>query len=218
MDRAQRAAVHAALGDDRRLTIVDALELSDMTVAELGALVDMNDSLLAHHLGVLADAGVIERRVSEGDHRRRYVTLDRSVLLFRNPVPRVSARRIAFVCTHNSARSQFASALWEQTSGAESPSAGTEPAEQVHPMATKAARTWELDLSTRTPGGYDLLPSDLDLVVTVCDRARETELPPAAEYLHWSIPDPVPAGTEGAFHDAFSSIATRLDRLAGTSS
>ena len=77
MDRAKRARVHWALGDASRLAIVDLLAGSDLAVNELGAALDMPGNLLAHHLNVLEDAAVIERRMSEGDGRRRYVTLHR---------------------------------------------------------------------------------------------------------------------------------------------
>ena len=55
------------------------------------------------------------------------------------------------------------------------------------------------------------LPS---LVVTVCDRAHE-ELAPDPSWLHWSIPDPVPAGTKAAFDRALSQLRERITAVIG---
>jgi len=53
---------------------------------------------------------------------------------------------------------------------------------------------------------------DGDLVITVCDLAHE-ELAEAAA-VHWSIPDPVPAGDPGGFDAALAQLADRVGRLA----
>jgi len=207
---------HAALGDPRRLLIVDYLTTGDHTVAELAELVEMPGNLLAHHLDVLADAGLITRRVSEGDHRLKYVTLDFASLPSMS-IPRSNLDgTVAFVCTHNSARSQFAAALWREVSGGEPSSAGTQPADRVHPKATRAATEFGVDIGHGTPSGYDSLPDDLDLVISVCDRARESGVPQAAATFHWSVPDPVPVGTLSAFRSSFGEIARRIEHLVTT--
>jgi len=56
-----RARVHAALGEPTRLAIVDALALGDASPGELGTALDLPTNLLAHHLGVLHGAGIVER-------------------------------------------------------------------------------------------------------------------------------------------------------------
>ena len=114
MQSAERARAHAALGDEHRLAIVDALAAGDRTVAELGAIAGIPGNLLAHHLDVLDEAGLVERRVSAGDRRRRYVTLRWDRLPHLPEAAPVPSGRVAFVCTHNSARSPFAAAAWEQ--------------------------------------------------------------------------------------------------------
>ena len=75
MNRAARARVHAALGDEHRLQIVDELYFADRTPRELGESLALPSNLLAHHLNVLEDAGLIGRVRSDGDRRRRYVKL-----------------------------------------------------------------------------------------------------------------------------------------------
>jgi len=214
MDLDARAKGHAALGDRRRLSIVDQLALGDLTVSELSKTLQMEGNLLAHHLEVLEQADLITRRVSEGDHRRRYVSLRWQSLPAPIDLSPLSTKRASFVCTHNSARSQFAAALWRQMNDAEAWSAGTQPADQVHPRAVKVAARFGLDLSHATPTGYESLPDEPDLIISVCDRARESGVPDAAESHHWSIADPVPVGTLKAFRSAFEEIATRIERLA----
>src|SRR5918996_2361968 len=72
---ATRAGVHAALGEPSRLAIVDRLALGDVSPGELAETSGMPTNLLAHHLRVLEQAGVVRRVRSEGDHRRVYVQL-----------------------------------------------------------------------------------------------------------------------------------------------
>jgi len=215
MSLPERAARHAALGDARRLQIVDHLAMGDRTVAELADLVEMPSNLLAHHLDVLDGAGLIVRCVSEGDHRLRYVTLNRSHLPSPPPSPSTAGRRVAFVCTHNSARSQFAAAIWQEATGGAPATAGTHPAERIHPKAVQVAAEYGFDIGSQVPSGYDTLPRDLDLVISVCDRARESGVPESAMTLHWSVTDPVPVGTLTAFRSSFEQIARRVEHLAG---
>lgn len=206
-----RARVYAALGEPVRLAIVDELRRTDRSPTELGVRLGVPGNLLAHHLDVLEDVGLIERFVSSGDRRRRYVRLVER----RDETDGVSAgdmpTTVLFVCTHNSARSQLAAAAWNRRVGAEATSAGTHPAAAVHPGAVDAARRAGLDLADARPRQLDDVgPSDL--VVTVCDRAHE-ELEPDPTWLHWSIPDPVVAGTAAAFDRALTDIDTRIRTL-----
>ena len=218
MEPAERALVHAALGDPARLRIVDALVLSDRTFQELAAAAGLRGNAAAHHLDVLETAGLIERRASEGDHRRRYIGLRRETLEeLGAPTSNQPQRRpqvVLFVCTHNSARSQFAAALWKARTGGNAESAGTMPAERVHPRAVRAASSLGIDLTGAVPQGYDAITTEPDLVVSVCDRAREAGIPFQAPSLHWSVPDPVLIGTMGAFRSAFTDVAKRVDGLA----
>jgi protein-tyrosine-phosphatase len=213
MSLSDRARRHAALGDDKRLAIVDHLLVSDRTVAELGALCELNGNLLAHHLAVLEDAGLIERHTSEGDRRRRYVTLETDSLR-EGEIPVMTLGDVVFVCTRNSARSQFAAALWTEATGSPAASAGSHPATCVNPKAIQVASEFGVDLSGRKTRGYDELSPQIDLVVSVCDRANETGLPDSAKHLHWSVPDPVAAGKLESFRYAFGDIERRVARLA----
>nr|BFE76149.1 hypothetical protein GCM10020092_094500 [Actinoplanes digitatis] len=82
-----RARIHAALGDPARLAIVDALTLGDASPSEIGHGLGMPTNLVAHHLKVLQDAGLIVRTRSEGDRRRTYLRLQPDVLALLAPPP-----------------------------------------------------------------------------------------------------------------------------------
>lgn len=214
MDRQTLAARFAALGDEHRLAMIEALRDSDLTPSELGDLTGLPSNLAAHHLGILQGAGLVTRSRSEGDGRRKYVTLvDDEFIELLGPTSSLDGS-VAFVCTHNSARSQFAAARFTQLTGRSASSAGTHPADKVHPGAVKAAQRFGLDLSDRRPAGYQSLEG-ADLVISVCDRALEYGLPPHSRHLHWSIPDPSPVGGAAAFRSAFDLIDRRLTRLVG---
>jgi protein-tyrosine-phosphatase/DNA-binding transcriptional ArsR family regulator len=209
-----RAQVHAALGDPARLSIVDQLALGDASPGELGQALGLATNLLAHHVKVLQKAGVIERGRSEGDQRRTYLRLIPGVLASLLPGALVRAPRVVFVCTHNSARSQLAAALWASKSAVPAASAGTQPAARLHPRALTVARSHGLVLDDARPAFLgDVLRPD-DLVVAVCDNAHEQLGGHVGERLHWSVPDPVRVDTDDAFDEAFLDIAGRIDRLA----
>lgn len=210
-----RARLHAALGDPARLAVVDTLTLGDASPGELGTALNMPTNLVAHHLKVLQDAGLVARARSEGDRRRTYLRLiPEALAAIASPrVPEAPAR-VVFVCTHNSARSQLAAALWIWRSHIPAASAGTEPADRVHPRAIRVARRHGLHVDpNRTAQVADVLRRG-DLVVAVCDNAYE-HLPAAARpRLHWSVPDPAPADTDAAFEAAYADLAARIKRLA----
>lgn len=205
----ERAARHAALGDVARLAIVDELSVSDRSPLELRRRLGMASNLLAHHLDVLERVGLIERSRSSGDGRRRYVHLLSAGLDGLAPGRPVRHGPALFVCTGNSARSQLAAVLWRQATREPAISAGTHPAERVHPGAVAAARRAGLDLGSATPQALDDVDERPALVVTVCDRAHE-ELDPVDDWLHWSVPDPVPVGTTAAFDATLGELRDRI--------
>jgi protein-tyrosine-phosphatase/DNA-binding transcriptional ArsR family regulator len=202
-----RAARHAALGDPARLAIVDELSVSDRAPVELRRLLGMESNLLAHHLDVLERVALIERSRSSGDGRRRYVHLLHAALDGLSPSRHFPPGAALFVCSANSARSQLAAALWHQATGAPATSAGTHPATRIHPGAVAAARAG-LDLEG-TPHDLADVATLPPLVITVCDQAHE-ELDPDDTWLHWSVPDPVPAGTKAAFDSAVVELRDRI--------
>jgi arsenate reductase len=111
-------------------------------------------------------------------------------------------KRVLVLCTGNSCRSQMAEGWINQLLGDawEARSAGTAPAPRVHPLAVRAMAEAGVDVSSAVPesvGRY--LAEPWDLVVTVCDSARETcpAFPRPVPKLHVSFLDPAAAeGTD----------------------
>jgi len=125
-------------------------------------------------------------------------------------------RRVLILCTGNSCRSQMAQGWVNDELGEtwEARSAGTKPAEAVHPVAVKAMEEVGIDISTRVPELVNVyLDKPWDLVVTVCDSARETcpVFPRAVETLHISFPDP--AGAEGTDEEIMAVFRTVRDAI-----
>jgi ArsR family transcriptional regulator, arsenate/arsenite/antimonite-responsive transcriptional repressor / arsenate reductase (thioredoxin) len=208
----RRAALHAALADVARLQITDTLQAGDASPSELAAMLAMPSNLLAHHLHVLEEAGIITRHRSEGDHRRTYLQLVPGVLDSLAPPTARAAPRVLFVCTANSARSHLAAALWRRASTVPAVSAGTHPAAAIDPGAIAAAQRHRLPLPRLRPRHIGDVRRRGDLVITVCDLAHEELAEPPT--VHWSIPDPVPAGDPGSFDAALAQLADRVGRLA----
>jgi ArsR family transcriptional regulator, arsenate/arsenite/antimonite-responsive transcriptional repressor / arsenate reductase (thioredoxin) len=207
----RRARVHAALADPARLAVVDRLLVSDASPGELAQFLAIPTNLMAHHLGVLEDAGVIVKSRSEGDRRRSYLRLVPDAFAGLLQPRLLRAPRVVFVCTHNSARSQLAAALLAERATVRTASGGTEPAAKVHPRAVRVGRRHGLSLGRVRPVHLDQVVRPGDLVISVCDQAHERVGNPTA--MHWSVPDPARIDTDEAFERAFHDIAGRVDRL-----
>jgi len=90
--------------------------------------------------------------------------------------------------------------------------AGTHPAAAIDPGAIAAAGRHRLPLPRLRPRHISEVRREGDLVVTVCDLAHE-ELGETLT-LHWSVPDPVPAGDPASFDAALAELSHRVQRLA----
>jgi arsenate reductase (thioredoxin) len=124
-------------------------------------------------------------------------------------------RRVLFLCTHNSARSQMAEGLLRDIAGDrfEVFSAGTE-ATRVRPEAISVMAEMGVDISAQKSETLDrYLGESLDLVVTVCDDANEScpVFPGARERLHWSFPDPSKAA--GGYDERLLAFRNVRDRI-----
>lgn len=209
-----RAAQYAALGDPHRLAIVDALTTGDHTPTQLAELTALPSNLLAFHLRVLADAQLIRRIKSEGDKRRRYVTLHDRAPQTGQPV--LNARTsILFVCTHNQARSQFAAALWRRHTGMPALSAGVKPAAAPDKKAVAVALTFGLDAADWHTAGYGDVTTTPEVVISVCDRAYEAGVPFTAATHHWSVADPA-GQPRTQYENTMRHLDRRISRLLAT--
>jgi len=210
--RDDRAAAFAALGDPTRLSIADLLTDSDLTPGEIVDRTGHSSPLIAHHLDVLEAAGIVWRTPSEADRRKRFVVLRsewRGVL-----APVSTPRDVVFVCTHNSARSQMAAAIWRDRVGGRASSAGTAPATRIHPSAVRVAKRRGLDLASSVPTLFTPDHAPHATVITVCDRAHDDLVGESTNRLHWSIPDPVRTGGDGGFERAFQMLEDRISGVA----
>jgi arsenate reductase len=126
-------------------------------------------------------------------------------------------QRVLFLCTGNSCRSQMAEGLLRTLGGDrfEVSSAGTEPADRVHPLAIETMRERGIDISHQRPKTLATFDGQqFDLLVTTCDEANEScsFYPGAKRRLHRSIPDPAKAtGTDNEIRRAFRKAADMLE-------
>ena len=125
-------------------------------------------------------------------------------------------RRVLFLCTGNSARSQIAEALLQQQSDGtiDAASAGSNP-KPLHANAVRVMKRRGVDISANRAKHLDEFASQrFDVVITLCDRVREVcpEFPGHPDQAHWSIPDPALEGpTVHASYPAFERTASDLE-------
>jgi len=225
-----------------RWQLLQELVRSDRSVAELTSLVGEPQSLVSYHLRLLREGGLVTARQSSADRRDSYYAVDLSACrdglqgtgtalhpalgIANEPAacPRrsgsVRRRRVLFLCTGNSARSQIAEALLEQMSErtVEAASAGSHP-KPLHPNAVRVLATRGIDISANRTKHLDEFTSQrFDEVITLCDRVREVcpQFPSHPELVHWSIPDPALEGsTNRASYRAFERTADELEERIG---
>jgi len=103
-------------------------------------------------------------------------------------------KKVLFVCTHNSSRSQIGEGLLRALYGDryETYSAGTKPT-RVNPYAIRVMKEIDIDISSQSSKSVDeFCAKKFDYFVTVCDHAKETcpVFPGARKYLHQDFEDP----------------------------
>jgi protein-tyrosine-phosphatase len=211
-------------------------------VGELVAVVGERQNLVSYHLGLLRRAGFVSERRSSCDSRDVYYSLNlgrlRSgldqALSSLHPTLRIPPlevrpamveghrqRRLLFVCTGNSARSQLAEAIARELArgSVEVLSAGPQPT-VVHPVALTVLKELGLPAAGLRSKSIEEIRGRLDFVVTLCDVARE-DCPPFAggpELVHWSLPDPVRPGASSrdllaVFRRTASELRLRITLL-----
>lgn len=214
------------IADETRWRLVTALRRGDYQVGELTARLGLPQNLVSYHLSALRQGGLVQVHRSDADGRVIYYGLDLAALKAiyaelggllqvpdaRDP-PSLAPRTVVFLCTANSARSQMAEAWLRHLSGGRltARSAGTSP-RPIHALTRQMMGEAGIDLGDQAAKGlealHDLRP---DLIITVCDIAREacahwgSEVP----QLHWSIADPAAAPTAEQ-PDAFRTVRDTL--------
>jgi arsenate reductase len=135
-------------------------------------------------------------------------------------------KKILFLCTGNSCRSQMAEAIVnaELSDQWEAVSAGTAPAGYVHPAALQVLNEIGIEHHGKSKSVEDFRSQDFDLVVTVCDDAAEN-CPVwlgAGKKVHMGFADPAKAkGTEeqilAVFREVRDDMREKVTKLLGES-
>lgn len=125
-------------------------------------------------------------------------------------------KRVLFLCTANSARSQMAEGLVDHFLGEEwvAYSGGTDPAASVHPLAVEAMLEQRIDISSHQPKSVDEYHgATFDLVVTLCDdAARDCPLwVQQGHVIHMGLPDP--AQVTGSQHERLAAFREIRDAI-----
>jgi arsenate reductase len=121
-----------------------------------------------------------------------------------------------FVCLHNAGRSQISQALFERAAHGRhtAASAGTTPAERVHPEVVSVMRELGIDLADRRPQRLSTeLAVPADVVVTM-GCGDECPYIPGKRYLDWDLPDPKGRSVDDV-RATRDEIARRVDQLVG---
>ncbi len=100
--------------------------------------------------------------------------------------------RVLFVCLHNAGRSQMSAALFDRASKGrhEALSAGTTPAERVHPEVVEVMRELGIDLADRAPRRLTRDLAEVADVVVTMGCGDECPYIPGKRYIDWDLPDP----------------------------
>jgi arsenate reductase len=128
----------------------------------------------------------------------------------------MTIKRVLFLCTGNSARSQMAEALLRHLGGNdfEVKSAGTQPQSEVNPFAFEALKEKGIPIDGLYPKLVnDFVNEKFDLVVTVCDGAKQScpHFPGAKQMEHWSLEDP--AAFEGTYNEILLIFRETRDEI-----
>lgn len=221
-----------------RWAVVRELARSDYRVQELVERLRLPQNLVSYHLRKLREGHLVMERRSSADEREVYYRLDLeqfqgcylaagslihpavTALMENAPMQEQPSHqptlRVLFLCTENSARSQVAEALLRHVSHGkvEAYSAGSQPAEQIHPLARRIMEQMGVDMRQAVPKHVQVFEGQVfDAIVTVCDRVVEScpTFPDDPERVHWSFLDPASVqGTEAEQLHAFEQTALQL--------
>ena len=100
--------------------------------------------------------------------------------------------RVLFVCVHNAGRSQMAEALFSAAAKGrhEARSAGTAPAERVHPEVVASMRELGFELESRVPRALDQTDAEWADVVVAMGCGDACPYIPGKRYVDWELDDP----------------------------
>jgi arsenate reductase len=123
---------------------------------------------------------------------------------------------VLFVCLQNAGRSQMSQALFERAAHGRhvALSAGTTPADQVHPEVVEVMRELGVDLADRTPQPLTRELASLADVVVTMGCGDECPYIPGKRYIDWELPDPHgrPVDEVRAIRDRIAELVAELAR------
>jgi arsenate reductase len=121
---------------------------------------------------------------------------------------------VLFLCVHNAGRSQMAAGWLMALAGddVEVRSAGTQPVDQVNPVAVEAMREVGIDITTATPKALTLDAVEASDVVISMGCGDACPILPATRYLDWPLDDPAGQGIE-AVRPIRDEIKRRVEHL-----
>ncbi|MCI0329544.1 MAG: arsenate reductase ArsC [candidate division Zixibacteria bacterium] len=131
----------------------------------------------------------------------------------------VTKKRILFLCTGNSCRSQMAEGFARQyaPAGYTAASAGLGPKGYLHPRAVIVMQEVGIDIRNQSSKPFDFSHAkDYDLVVTLCGDAEERcpALPAGVSRTHWPLPDPAKAtGSTEEVMETFRRVRDEIGEL-----
>jgi len=232
------------LAHDLRWKIVALLARGDYNGQDFMRLLGQPQNLVSYHLRKLHEQRLVHEHRSTADERSIYYSLDLDTVrtlyqtagealhpalgILDAPTlpdeahPGETPKRALFLCTENSARSQMAEALLRHLSSGhvEVFSAGSQPT-HVHPLALQVLQ--EQGVATeglRSKSLNEFAGQSFDVIVTVCDRVREScpTFPGDPDCIHWSFADPAAMGgsleeRHHAFEQTSLQLTTRLRYL-----
>ena len=234
---AQPPDVLKLVAHEVRWKLLQHLSQSDYRVGDLVERLQLPQNLVSYHLKQLRQGHLVTERRSSADERAIFYSLDLKQLqdlyltagemlhpgviadVFALPFHTNGSHRqlrVLFLCTENSARSQMAEALLRHLSHGtiEAFSAGSIPAEQIHPLARRCMQECGIDISQQYPKHFEMFRGQhFDAIVTVCDRVMEScpTFPDDPERIHWSFLDPaIVQGTEEDQFHAFEQTSLQL--------
>jgi protein-tyrosine-phosphatase len=232
------------LAHDLRWKILTLLAHSDYQGQEFIRLLGQPQNLVSYHLRKLHAQHLVTEHRSTADERSIYYSLDLETVralyqrtgmalhpalgLSEEPTSLSLAqhseppRHVLFLCTENSARSQMAEALLRHLTHGQIQvsSAGSYPS-SVHPLALRLLAAQGIETGAlRSKSLEEFVGQHFDLIVTVCDRVREScpSFPSDPDCIHWSLADPAAVGGSleeqyQAFEHTFLQLRTRLRYL-----
>lgn len=124
--------------------------------------------------------------------------------------------RVLFVCLHNAGRSQMSEALFERAVAErhQARSAGTRPAERVHPEVVEAMNELGIDLSARKPRKLSDADAEWADVVVTMGCGDECPLIAGKRYIDWELEDPKGLALERV-REIRNEVERRVTELAG---